>query len=384
MGNNQYITPNLHLVKPQPGSTNYGPAINENFNKIDEGFSRIINSYNNAIKKIEGSRGYVAVEADTYFYVRLDKDRELVAGLCQLDRDVKTTEIDDEDLKTKEITVLDQLNPGAYVLIIEKYDESSNLVSYKEEEIKIALFGNETWADNDIVLIQHVWRSSESRYEPLAVKMPHLSGGYYIADNNGYKYVPSNKTIQQTLVKQSVAEAQDNVQTPLPYVTYEPDSVDDINGCINFRQYIYLPTLDENKNVYMEKQETDNIISSAFRPIDTHTTITTIDYNLDNYELGRGYPTGIKVEESITSNGFSYILKNQLEIELSDAYGNLIFANYIVEQPEGCDTYYITNSSNDFYLPNNSKIHLIVHSTTNNVRFSSNAITNTQINGLGW
>ena len=45
MQKNQYTTSTLHLVKPQPGSTNYGAAMNENLNKIDEGFKKIIESY---------------------------------------------------------------------------------------------------------------------------------------------------------------------------------------------------------------------------------------------------------------------------------------------------------------------------------------------------
>ena len=253
MQKNQYTTSTLHLVKPQPGSTNYGAAMNENLNKIDEGFKKIIESYNSVVKKIEGSSGYIAADQDYYLYSYIKDEVDATGQLYKVpigrtpeelrtwhnkeDPDYKANQ---ETLKSYLVEKLEDISTGAYVLTI-----SSTTFIHYVGDVNIDVLGIQVWNDNDVVLIQHIWRNAESRYETIGVKMPHLSGGYYKPDNNQYRL--SNGLIEQTYVKQSAVQLDEQIQVLKPYATFIPLYEDSINGNITFKEYIQLPYYDSNE-----------------------------------------------------------------------------------------------------------------------------------------
>jgi hypothetical protein len=385
MQKNQYTTPTLHLVKPQPGSQNFGSAMNENLNKIDEAFTKIVASYNSVVKKIEGSSGYIAADQDYYLYSYI-KNENTIGQLYKIpmsttleelqiwnDEEHPDYSVNQDKFKSYLVEKLEDLTAGAYVLSV-----ASSQGPHYTKQIKIDILGIEVWNDNDIILIQHVWRNSESRYETIGTKMPHLTGGYYKPDSVSYS--EQNRAILQSFVKQSVVQAEDDVTLVQPYTTYAPYEEEVDIGRIWFKEIIHIPSFNERENKYVYTQyPTGKKIYFPFSPVNATSRIETITFTPSKI-TGIGYPTTIKKEDNTNTNGLSKRTCNNIQAQFFDVDGSLIFVNHSIIDYN--NYYYITNNDNTFYLPKNATIKITVHSTTTESVSDANVITSTFIDGL--
>ncbi len=211
MGNNQ--TKNLDLTLIQEGETNWGSAINNNFQKIDTSHEILKNRIDSIrYSQIENTGLFISNEAD-YIDFTWMKNEEDYEGIKIGKLDLKTNKI----IGNKIIDYISLENGRCFYV----WCGVNDIDSYSKREDKEPPY-NMDWKNGDILIIYKKYDSNKKEYIAEFKKLPQVLGKQYLIfnriisnlKNNSYKVIIPNYTVQQVTFPSII------VQT---YYCYNPD-----------------------------------------------------------------------------------------------------------------------------------------------------------------